>query len=147
VAAEPLDPASWIPLSSLALEGFGHAHTIEIRINNLRHELADRVILDDLGRACISRSCARVLFEERAAKQAEQRSRDELRRAEIAARNAVPEMRARIRALQQRESTGDPLADMKGAELEDSWERAARTRAEIASGGLVYHSISWREER
>jgi hypothetical protein len=69
-AAEPLDPAAWIPLTELALEGFGYADTLEGRVANLRRDLAEEVLLlDDIGRACVPRRVARDMFAERAQKQ------------------------------------------------------------------------------
>jgi hypothetical protein len=147
-SAEPLDPASWIPVTELALEGFGRSDNFEARVTTLRHELSDEIIHDDLGRACVPRSVARVMFEERAQKQAQQQAHEAHRRAELAAQGNP--LRDRVRALQQRQTLGDPLADMKRTEFEDGWERAAAQRDEVAnserSGRLQYHPIRETQE-
>lgn len=142
-AATALDPAAWIPLSELALEGFGYANTVDDRVRNLRHDLADEVLLDDIGRACVPRSVARQLFTDRAQKQHDEQARAAAARAEAKAKGHP--LRDRVRALQQRETLGDPLADMKQDEYESDWEKAAAKRAEIAAndqtGTITYHPI------
>lgn len=147
---EPLDPAAWVPLTTLALEGFGYADNFDHRLANLRGDLADDILLDDIGRACVPRSVARRMFTDRAHKLAEERDRDAARRAEADANNPAKEVRARVRALQQQQTTGDALADMKRDEFEAGWERAAALRDEAAAsdrtGRLQYHPISERED-
>jgi hypothetical protein len=68
-SAESLDPANWVDLGSLAVWGFGRPpfgeDSLETRVDNLRRELADEIIVDDLGRDCVARSVARVMFTER----------------------------------------------------------------------------------
>ncbi|MCV7214707.1 hypothetical protein H7J51_05335 [Mycobacterium crocinum] len=149
-SAEPLDPAAWIPLTELALEGFGHADTIDARVANLRHELADEILFDDIGRACVARSVAREMFADRAQKQRDAADREATRRAERKANDPVASMRRRIQALQARGTTGDPLLDVKGGELEEDWARAAHTRdemnREMNSGALIYHPIRERNQ-
>lgn len=86
----PLDPARWIACSALAAEGFGRprygADTLEARIANLCRDLADHIMLDDIGRAHIPRSIAREMFTDRAQRQADAKARDAAHRAELAAR-------------------------------------------------------------
>jgi len=143
--AEPLDPAAWIPLTELALEGFGHSDTIDGRAHNLRHDLAAEILLDDIGRACVPRGVAREMFAERNQKQRDEQVRASAARAEAVANDPTKQLRARVRALQARETTGDPLADMKREDIEADWERAAQRRDEVISGQLVYHPV--RQER
>jgi hypothetical protein len=89
-SAEPLDRSEWIPLSDLAAEGFGRppfgGDSPEDRIANLRRELAEHILLDDIGRAHVPRRVARELFAERAQKQAEAAAREKTRAAEMAAK-------------------------------------------------------------
>ena len=61
-----LDPAAWVSLAELAVEGFGSAENLETRVRNLRRDLAGDILLDDIGRACVPRSVARRLFADRA---------------------------------------------------------------------------------
>lgn len=135
---DPWNPSNLIPLAELAAEGFNSEHLI--------HRLGDDVILDDIGRRCITRAAARTLFAERSEAQALHQARETARREDRAAHDTVPAMRARLRAIQARDTLGDPLADVKQSDFEESWERAAQTRDEIANGGMVYHSISEREQ-
>lgn len=147
--AEPLDPASWIPLSELALEGLGNGTTIEQRSAHLARELADDLLHDDIGRACVPRSVARELFALRAEKQRRQADRSARARTGIA--DGATQIRERVRALQSRESLGDPLADMKRTDIESSWDRAAQHRDELAAsertGHLQYHPIQTRGQQ
>ena len=73
--AEALDPSYWVPVSQLALEGFGPGGTFDERFANLRVELADDIILDDVGRSCVARSVARDFFAKWTAIKAEERER------------------------------------------------------------------------
>lgn len=147
-AAEPLDPAAWIPLSELALEGFGHADTVDVRIRNLRHDLSEDLLLDDIGRACVPRSVARQMFADRAQAVRDADAQRAAERAEAKARGNP--LRDRIRALQARETLGDPLADMKQDEIAGDWEKAAAKRAEMTqseqTGRLQYHPIREQEK-
>lgn len=152
-SVEPLDPAAWIPVVHLALEGFGGlgGSTLEQRAASLRRELAEEILLDDIGRACVPRGVARVMYEERARWEAgkeEQRLAREAREKEALADSAKKQqtLRNRVRALAERETLGDPLTDMKRADIEQDWERAANTRDEIAAGGLIYHPINEKEK-
>ena len=105
-SAEPLDRSEWIPLSDLAAEGFGRppfgGDSPEDRIANLRRELAEHLLLDDIGRAHIPRRVARELFAERAQKQAEAATREAARAAELAATNPMDQVRAQIKAIDAR---------------------------------------------
>ena len=157
-STEPLDPAAWIPIVELALEGFGGTggSTLEQRTASLRRELADEILLDDIGRPCVARSIARIMFSERAswlAQKQEQQQAREAREKETHAATAKQQqqqaLRDRVRALAERGTLGDPLADMKRGDFEDAWDRAAAKRDELATsdatGHLQYHPIS--EER
>ena len=149
-AAEPLDPAAWIPLTELALEGFGRGDTLDIRAKNLRHALTDQVLLDDIGRACVPRSVARQMFAERAQAEIDKQGREAAARAEYAANDSAVQVRARVRALQAKETTGNALADMKRDDIENSWDRAAQARDELTAsqrtGRLQHHPIREQEQ-
>ena len=71
------DPADLVPLADLAAEGFGYGSryvkTPPDAIDALAHQLGDQVILDDIGRRCVTRSTAGRMFTERA--EAERRQR------------------------------------------------------------------------
>lgn len=57
---------SMIPLSHLVTEGFGASVHGGPTVHHLAAQLGDDVVLDDLGRQCVSRDRARCLFTERA---------------------------------------------------------------------------------
>lgn len=145
--ADPWHPANLITLSTLAAEGLGNGD-----IDTLAQQLGDNVIIDDIGIRCTTRATARVLITERAAAQAQHRAREDARTRELARITAERSqiVRDRVRALQQRDSTGDPLADMKRTDIEDNWERAAAQREELArserTGRLPYHPIRDNQE-
>ena len=92
--ATPVDPAELVPLAELAGEGFGwggqFVKTPRDAVDALSPQLDGEVVLDDLGRRCVSREAARRLFSERAEverrqREAQQRHEEEL--AEQAANN------------------------------------------------------------
>ena len=91
----PVDPTDLVPLAELAVEGFGwgpYVATPRDAIDVLAGRFAGEVVLDDLGRRCVSRETARRLFTER--EEGERRQREALARrdaelAEQAARNPV----------------------------------------------------------
>jgi len=148
-SAEPLDPAAWIPLSALALEGFGYADALDTRVRNLCRDLAEEILLDDIGRACVPRSVARQMFADRAQQQLDAQARDRVRQEKLAA--ATQPLHDHVRALQRlhlgRESSGSALGDMMRDEFERNWDDAADKRDEINSGGLVYHPIAGEQEQ
>jgi hypothetical protein len=78
-AAEPafvdgagVDPTDLVLLSELAAEGFGHDGGAYVRtprnaVDALAAQLDGQVVLDDIGRRCVTREVARRLFADRAA--------------------------------------------------------------------------------
>jgi hypothetical protein len=83
---ETVDPVvDLIPLAELAAEGFGYGSpyivTPQDAVDVLARQLADQVIVDDVGRRCVTREVARGMFTERAG--------GERRRREADARNAA----------------------------------------------------------
>jgi hypothetical protein len=63
-----------VTLAELVAEGFGVSVHSGPTIHHLAAQLGDDVVLDDLGRQCVSRDRARSLFTERAEQQARQRA-------------------------------------------------------------------------
>jgi hypothetical protein len=66
---EQFDPTDVVPLSALAAEGFGwdgpFVANPRAAVAALAVRFAGEVVLDDLGRRCVSRPTARGLFAER----------------------------------------------------------------------------------
>ncbi|WP_078353595.1 MULTISPECIES: hypothetical protein [Mycobacteroides] len=112
-ADEPLDPSVWLPLTHLALEGFGSGNTIEQRVANLARELSEDLVVDDIGRQCVPRSVARELFalrEEKARREAERRGKyqDDMRK--------LSERNRKLLQGGQPARSGIALADIRKAE-------------------------------
>jgi hypothetical protein len=137
-SAEPLDRAEWIPLSDLAAEGFGRppfgGDSPEDRIATLRRELAEHVLLDDIGRAHIPRRVARELFAERAQKHAEAAAREaEAARAAAARPNPTDEIRRLVAAIDARHerlrATGQLDPDMPAFAVMAAGDHQARMEA------------------
>jgi hypothetical protein len=80
-------PSDAIALSELASEGFGWDSplitTPRDAIDVLAGRFAGEVVLDDVGRRCVSRETARRLFGERAAAEAKAREARERREVEL----------------------------------------------------------------
>jgi hypothetical protein len=149
----PIDPAELVPLAQLSVEGFGYGHPLVVTprdaLDALAAQLDGEVVLDDLGRRCVSREVARRLFSERAEaerrqREAHQRREEEL--AELAEQNrpgggiAIPEGLEGVDAvtvLMQHDI--EAKAERKGA-------RQRSTLDEMFTGVMEYHPISDREE-
>lgn len=85
---DPWAPENLIPITVLAAELNGYT------INTLIKKLGDDVILDDIGMRCTTRSAARALIAKRNASKAEQKRKEQQRRAES------DKTRERIHAIQ-----------------------------------------------
>lgn len=59
-----------VTLAELVAEGFGQSMFAPPSIDYLAGQLGDAVVLDDIGRRCVTRETARQLFTERAQQQA-----------------------------------------------------------------------------
>lgn len=90
---------SLVPLAELVIEGLGPD------IGYLSERLGDAVVVDDIGRQCVSRIEARNLFVARAERIREEKER--LRR-EVEEHKAAREARARWRASRPRDMQMDP---------------------------------------
>jgi hypothetical protein len=91
------DPTNLVPLAELAAEGFGYDGGPSVRtprdaVDALAAQLDGEVVLDDLGRRCVSRAVARGLFserEEQALRWRDLQARLDAEAAEEAVRNPV----------------------------------------------------------
>jgi hypothetical protein len=149
-SAEPLDPAQWIPLSHLAIEGFGASlgpDSVADRIETLRREFADEALVDDIGRCCVPRRLARELFAERARQQAEAAAREAARAAELAATpDPMAEVRALVEAINSRDDIDPSLTAYQamlglGPEYEEAMALKSRALDEMLSGDVVLHTF------
>ncbi|HET6755942.1 MAG TPA: hypothetical protein VFH23_18535 [Jiangellaceae bacterium] len=148
--AAPVDPAGLVPLAELAGEGFGwggqYVSSPYDAVGELARQLDGEVVLDDLGRRCVTRSTARRLFSERAdierrQREAQQRHEEEL--AEQAANNPV---RGGVPADLIPDGVSPAAAMLQAAKDAEPRRRSVLEEALTNDSGLVYHPISDREE-
>ncbi|MCX8556034.1 hypothetical protein OS121_13165 [Mycolicibacterium mucogenicum] len=102
----PLDAGRWIPLVTLAIEGFGTGlieNGFDRRYERLRYELRDEILCDDVGIPHIPRTLAATMIRERTQALAEQKARIEAQQARFDAQHNAE--RARILAM------GRPMHD------------------------------------
>lgn len=99
-----LDLDRLVPLGALVAEGLGAS------VDQLAAKISDAVFVDDVGLRCCTRETARSLIAERAAEQAQQRARRAAAAAQMDRR--TQETRARLRALGEREPSGNAHADL-----------------------------------
>ena len=142
-AVAAVEPDALTPLSELAVEGFGwggYVTTTQDAIAALAAELVGKgieILLDDLGRRCVSRDTARQLFAERAAD--EQRRVEQLRRQqedELVNRPAVSRGVPAVAGLSAWESM------MLAAGEEPKRRRSVIEHALANTGGVMeYHPI------
>ena len=89
----PVDPLGLVPLAQLAAEGFGydglHVRAPREVVDALAAQLDGEVVLDDLGRRCVSRETARRLFAERVEADRRRREAQERIDAQFAAQAAA----------------------------------------------------------
>lgn len=74
-----------VTLAELVAEGFGQSMFGPPSIDHLAGQLGDAVVLDDIGRRCVTRDTARQLFTERAHQQATKAAEAAEQRARAAA--------------------------------------------------------------
>jgi hypothetical protein len=135
-----------VPLSALASEGFGwdapFVTTPADAIAVVATRYAGDVVLDDLGRRCVSRDVARRLFAERAAAEAKQRQQRERLDVEMAEREAANRPWAGVPAGLIPAGMTPVGALLLAGGLEDAPQRR-RSVVEDAldNDGITYHSI------
>jgi hypothetical protein len=149
----PVDLAELVPLAELAGEGFGwggpFVKTPRGAIDVLAAQLDGEVVLDDLGRRCVSRETARRLFAERAEAERGKREAQERHQAELAELAAKSRPGGGIPIPEGLEGV-DAVTVLRRHEIEAKAERkGARQRStldEMFTGVMEYHPISDREE-
>jgi hypothetical protein len=149
----PIDPAELVTLAELAAEGFGYGSvyvkTPRDAIEELAGQLGGEVVLDDVGRRCVSRDAARRLIAEREARERRGREAQERHQAELAELAAENRPRVGIPIPEGLEDV-DAVTVLMQHEIEAETERkGARQRSmldEMFTGVTVYHPIRDREE-
>jgi hypothetical protein len=151
--AAQVDPAELVTLAELAAEGFGYGSvyvtTPRDAIEELAGQLDGEVVLDDVGRRCVSRDAARRLIAEREARERRGREAQERHQAELAELAAQNRPGGGIPVPEGLEGL-DAFTVMKQHEIEAESERKGAyqrsTLDEMFTGVTVYHPISDREE-
>jgi hypothetical protein len=141
----PIDPAELVPLAALASEGFGYGHPLVVTprdaLDALAAQLDGEVVLDDLGRRCVSREVARRLFTERAEAERRQREAQQRREAELAEQAANNRPRGGVPADQIPDGVS-PAAAMLQAALDAEPRRQSVLEEALAnSDSLTYHPV------
>jgi hypothetical protein len=133
-------------LSALAVEGFGWdapfvtAPADAIAVLAARY--ASDVVLDDLGRRCVSRDVARSLFSERAAAEVKAREVRERLDAEAAAQAARNPVWAGLPADQVPDGLTPALAMMlAGGDGDRSSRRRSVLEDALDNDGITFHPI------
>jgi hypothetical protein len=144
-----IDPADLVPLAELVAEGFGYGSpyvaTPRDAIDVLAHQLGDQVILDDIGRRCVTRSTAGRMFTERA--EAERRQREVQDRNE-AQRHAMATANVPRRGVPADRIPPDvlPVSAMLQAARDNEPRRRSVLEEALDNGPLTYHSLTAQEE-
>jgi hypothetical protein len=151
--AAPVDPAELVTLAELAAEGFGYGSvyvkTPRDAIEELAGQLDGEVVLDDIGRRCVSRDAARCLIAEREAQERRQREAQERHQAELIELAAENRSGGGIPIPEGLEGV-DAVTVLMQHDIEAKAERrGARQRStldEMFTGVMEYHPISDREK-
>jgi regulator of protease activity HflC (stomatin/prohibitin superfamily) len=141
----PIDPAELVPLAQLSTEGFGYGHPLVVMprdaVDALAAQLDGEVVLDDLGRRCVSRETARRLFSERAEAERRQRQAQQRREAELAEQAANNRPRGGVPADQIPDGVS-PAAAMLQAALDAEPRRQSVLEVALANeSDLTYHPV------
>jgi hypothetical protein len=139
------DPADLIPLAELCAEGFGwdgpYVTTPKDAIDALAHQLGDNVILDDIGRRCVTRSTARRMFTERAEAERRQREARERHEAELVEQAANNPPRGGVPHDAIPDGVSPAAAMLQAAKDAEPKRRTPLEEALDNDGSLTYHPI------
>lgn len=125
---------TFVTMAELVAEGFGASVHAGPSIDTLGAQLGDDVVLDDLGRQCVSRDRARRLFAERASQQQAAPAR------EATAPGATNDLHAGLRARRERqlalrrehpELSAYEVAALDSGDVDDRLASAGRTFDEL----------------
>jgi hypothetical protein len=135
-----------VTLAELAAEGFGWdspcIRTPKDAVDVLARQLDDHLVVDDLGRRCVTRQVARELFTERTT--AEQRQREVAAAAHRHAAELDEQFRAQLRGGIPASEVPDgvTVVDLRMQAGKDAQpKRRSVLQEALGGGGLVYHPI------
>ena len=149
VPAERVDPVELIPLAELVVESFGWGNpyltTPREVVDAPAAQLGGDVVIDDLGRRCVTRETARRLFAEQEAQERRQRQVQERNdRAAEQAASHVP--RGGIPADQIPEGVRPVEATLQAAKDNQPRRQSVLEAALANDGSYTYHPISGEDE-
>jgi hypothetical protein len=144
--AEIVDPPELVTLASLAGEGFGWGgqfiRTPKDAVDALERQLDGEVVLDDLGRRCVSRAAARRLFAERAEVERRRREAQQRHEAELAEQAANNRPRGGVPVPEGFEGVSAAAAMLQAAQDARPRRRTPLEEAFANDGALTFHSLS-----
>jgi hypothetical protein len=139
------DPTELVPLAQLCAEGFGYGHPLVVTprdaVDALAAQLDGEVVLDDLGRRCVSRQVARRLFTERAEAERRQREAQQRREAELAEQAANNRPLGGVPADQIPDGVSPAAAMLQAALDAEPRRRSVLEEALANSDSLTYHPV------
>ena len=142
----PIDPTELVPLAQLCVEGFGYSHPLVVTprdaVDALAAQLDGEVVLDDLGRRCVSREAARRLFTERAEAERRQREAQQRHEEELAEQAANNRPRGGIPADRIPDGVSPAAAMLQAARGAEPRRRTPLEEAFDNDGALTFHSLS-----
>jgi hypothetical protein len=143
--AAPTDPTELVPLAQLCVEGFGYGHPLVVTprdaVDALAAQLDGEVVLDDLGRRCVSRETARRLFAERAEAERRQREAQQRHEEELAEQAANNSPRGGVPADRIPDGVSPAAAMLQAALDAEPRRRSVLEEALANSDSLTYHPV------
>ena len=143
--ATPVDPAELVPLAELASEGFGwggqFVKTPRDAVDALALQLDGVVVLDDLGRRCVSREAARRLFSERAEVERRQREAQQRHEEELAGQAAANRPRGGVPVPEGFEGVSAAALMLQAAQDAKPRRRTPLEEALANETDVTYHPI------
>jgi hypothetical protein len=140
----PVDPVDMVPLSALVVEGFGWGGLVASPLDAiavLAGQLEGEVVLDDLGRRCVSREVARGLFAARAEAEVKAREVRERLEAEYLERAAANPVWTGIPADRVPDGVWAAAAMLQAAKDEQPRRRSVLEHALTNDGSIEYHPV------
>jgi hypothetical protein len=145
-----VDSAELVPLAELAGEGFGwggqFVTTPGDAVDALAAQLDGEVVLDDLGRRCVSREVARRLFAERAEGERRQWEAQQRREEELAEQAANHRPRGGVPADRIPAGVLPVVAMTQAAKDAEPRRQSVLEHALANDGAVVYHPIGREDE-
>jgi hypothetical protein len=147
---ETADPADLVTLADLATEGFGYGSpyvtTPRDAIDALARQLADDIVIDDIGRRSVSRSAARALFTERREAEARQREAQRRREAELEEQPLSNPIRGGVPCDQIPDGVLPASAMLQAARDAQPKRRSVLEQALTNDDGITYHPVDREDE-